>query len=62
VETVRSGAYPFYKDFAFVTRGEPEGQAGAFIAFALSPAGRSIIAASGALPLVGSAPTAQEEP
>ena len=62
VETVRSGAYPFHKDFAFVTRGEPEGQAAAFIAFALSPAGRSLVVANGALPLVGSAPAAQEEP
>jgi phosphate transport system substrate-binding protein len=62
VETIRSGAYPFYKDFAFVTRGEPEGHAAAFIAFTLSPAGRSIIEANGALPLSGATPAAQEEP
>jgi len=61
-ETVRSGAYPFYKDFAFVTRGPPAGQAAAFIAFVLSPAGRSIMAANGALPLSGPTPAAQEEP
>jgi phosphate transport system substrate-binding protein len=62
VQTVRSGAYPFHKDFAFVTRGPPEGQAAAFITFALSPAGRTIIETSGALPLTGPAPAAQEEP
>jgi len=62
VETVRDGTYPFHKDFAFVTRGPPQGSAAAFIAFALSPVGRSIIETNGALPLVGPAPGTQEEP
>jgi phosphate transport system substrate-binding protein len=61
-ETVRSGAHPFHKDFAFVTRGPPQGSAAAFVAFALSPAGRRIIEAAGALPLTGPVPGAQEEP
>jgi phosphate transport system substrate-binding protein len=61
-QTVRSGEYPFYKDFAFVTRGPPQGGAAAFITFALSPAGRTIIEEAGALPLTGPLPSAQEEP
>lgn len=61
-QTVGSGAYPFYKDFAFVTRGSPEGEAAAFIAFALSPEGRRIIEAEGALPLLGTPPPPQEDP
>jgi phosphate transport system substrate-binding protein len=61
-ETVRSGAYPFHKDFALVTRDAPQGPAAAFAAFVLSTAGREIIEASGALPLAGTTPGAQEEP
>ena len=61
-ETVQSGAYPFHKDFAFVTRGPPQGPAAAFIAFALSSEGHRIIATNGALPLAGPVPAAQEEP
>jgi phosphate transport system substrate-binding protein len=61
-QSVQSGAYPFHKDFAFVTRGPPEGQAAAFIGFALSPAGRRIIEDGGALPLAGSIPSTSEEP
>lgn len=60
--TVRSGAYPYAKDFAFVTRGAPQGEAAAFIAFALSPAGHRVVEANGAMPLVGPTPSAQEEP
>jgi phosphate transport system substrate-binding protein len=59
---LRSGAYPFHKDFALVTRGAPQGPAAAFVAFVLSSAGRELIEASGALPLAGSTPGAQEEP
>lgn len=51
VETLRSGAYPFTKDFAFVTRGPPQGEAAAFIQHARSPGGRAIIEAAGGLPL-----------
>lgn len=61
-ETVRDGSYPFYKDFAFVTRGSPEGDAATFIAFALSEDGRRIIEEGGALPLPGSAASRQEDP
>jgi ABC-type phosphate transport system substrate-binding protein len=61
-QTVRSGAYPYHKDFAFVTRGAPQGEAAAFIAFALSPAGRRVVEANGAVPLAGPVPSAQEEP
>jgi len=60
--SLRDGSYPLHKDFGFVTRDAPRGDAAAFIAFALSPEGRSIIEANGALPLAGSLPTAQEEP
>jgi phosphate transport system substrate-binding protein len=61
-QTVQDGSYPFHKDFAFVTRGPPQGQAAAFIAFVLSPAGRRIIEDNGALPLAGALPPAQEGP
>ena len=48
---VASGDYPYFKDLAFVTRGEPEGLAAAFLAFVASPAGRAIIRANGYTPL-----------
>ncbi|MEM9459092.1 MAG: substrate-binding domain-containing protein [Myxococcota bacterium] len=51
--SVRRGTYPFTKDFAFVTRGAPTGQARAFIDFSLSPAGRRIIEQAGGIPLDG---------
>lgn len=60
--SVESGDYPFHKDFAFVTRGPPQGPAAAFIAFALSSEGHRIIVINGALPLAGPPPAAQEEP
>lgn len=60
--SVQAGTYPFHKDFAFVTRGAPRGEAAAFIAFVLSPAGRRVIEANGAIPLVGPSPSEQEEP
>jgi phosphate transport system substrate-binding protein len=62
LESVRSGAYPFTKDFSFVTRGAPTGQARAFIDFALSPTGRLITEASGAVPLAGHVLTVPEVP
>jgi phosphate transport system substrate-binding protein len=60
--TVGDGTYPFHKDFALVTRDVPRGAAAAFVAFVRSPAGRRIIEDSGALPLAGPLPSAQEEP
>ncbi|MCA9705615.1 MAG: substrate-binding domain-containing protein [Myxococcales bacterium] len=62
VDAVRDGTYPFTKDFAFVTRGAPTGQARAFIDFVLSEPGRGIIEAAGALPLDGHLRTPAEEP
>lgn len=62
VRTVRDGSYRFTKDFAFVTRGSPHGDAAAFIAFALSEDGRRIIEQGGALPLSNAAASPQEDP
>lgn len=61
-QSLRAGTYPFYKDFAFVTRGPPQGTAAAFIAFALSTEGSRVIEEAGAIPFGGSVPLAQEEP
>lgn len=60
VEALRSGAYPFTKDFAFVTRGAPTGQTRAFIEFASSPRGHRIIEAAGGTALHGHALAAPE--
>ncbi len=51
LETVVSGEYPFFKDFAFVTIGPPTGEARAFIDFVHSDEGRAIITAAGCVPL-----------
>lgn len=51
-ESVRSGAYPIYKDLAFVLPSEdPEPLAAAFIAFVFSPEGQDLIRHSGYVPL-----------
>ncbi|MCA9690661.1 MAG: substrate-binding domain-containing protein [Myxococcales bacterium] len=50
-ETVASGAYPFFKDLAFVSRGPPAGLAAEFLEFVASPAGQQIIRESGGAPL-----------
>ncbi len=55
-QTVARGTYPFSKDLAFVTRGPPQGEAAAFIAFAMSAEGQRIIADAGGLPLAGARP------
>ena len=60
-ESARDGSYPFTKDFAFVTRGAPTGQARAFIDFSLSPAGRRIIEQAGGIPLDGRPLASPEE-
>ncbi len=60
--TIADGTYPFAKDLAFVTRGPPQGEAAAFIAFARSAAGRRIIETSGGLPMPSTAAPAAEGP
>lgn len=54
VQTVRDGTYPFAKDFWFVTRGPPIGDAAAFIDFAASQEGQRIIESTGGVPLLPS--------
>lgn len=61
-ESVHRGAYPFTKDFAFVTRGAPTGQARIFIDFALSPPGRRLVEATGAISLDGRPLAPVEDP
>lgn len=54
--------YPFTKDLAFVTLGQPRGRAAAFIEFSRSPAAAEVIVRHGALPLSGPAgPTVQPQ-
>jgi len=62
IERLADGSYPFSKDLAFVTRGEPDERVRDFIRYALSPAGREIIREHGCLPLGGSGPPAPGEP
>jgi phosphate transport system substrate-binding protein len=50
-DNVRSGRYPFAKDLAFVSLGEPHGLAAELVAFARSPEGRAITLRSGYVPL-----------
>jgi len=50
-ETVASGAYPFVKDLAFVSRGAPHGLAAAFVAFVRSEQGRAVTRGAACLPL-----------
>ncbi len=47
---VESGQYPFVKELAFVTDGEPSEGAKRFIDFALSPQGRALLRVRGAVP------------
>ncbi len=47
---VESGRYPFVKELAFVTQGEPRGDAKAFVDFVLSPSGRALLRARNAVP------------
>jgi phosphate transport system substrate-binding protein len=51
VENVASGAYPFTKELAFVTRGTPKGVAAELIELAHSPRGHELILEHGAVPL-----------
>lgn len=48
---VRAGRYRFVKSLAFVSLGEPQGLAAAFVAFARSPEGVEVTRRSGYLPL-----------
>lgn len=51
VENIELGTYPFHKDLAFVTRGEPDARAAAFFRFVYSPRGQQIIRDFGCMPL-----------
>lgn len=48
--SVESGEYPFIKELAFVTLGQPSGDAKAFIDFTLSTEGRAILRIRGGVP------------
>lgn len=48
--SIESGEYPFVKELAFVTIGEPQGDAATFIGFALSTEGRAMLRIRGAVP------------
>lgn len=49
---IASGAYRLQRPFVFLTRGEPQGAARAFITFVLSAAGQRIARAEGLAPVV----------
>lgn len=49
-ETVAAGKYRLLKDFAVVTKGEPQGAARSFLEFAGGAEGQKIMAASGLVP------------
>jgi phosphate transport system substrate-binding protein len=49
-ETVATGKYPIVKDFAVVTRGEPQGVARSFIDFIAGPEGHRIMTSFGLVP------------
>lgn len=61
VEAVRQQRYPFTKDLAFVTLGEPKGRLAAFIDFVRSPEGQRIIEQAGGLPLADTLESAEPE-
>jgi phosphate transport system substrate-binding protein len=44
-DTIANGTYPIQRYFLFVTKGDPTGNAKAFIDFTLSPAGQAILKA-----------------
>jgi phosphate transport system substrate-binding protein len=50
-ETIRNGSYRLVRPFLFVSRGEPAGQAKAFIDFVLSEKGQALIKEEGLLPV-----------
>ena len=51
LDNVSSGAYPFTKELAFVTRGAPRGVVAELIEFAHSPRGQELIVELGAVPI-----------
>ncbi len=50
-ENVASGKYPLARPLFMYTRGKPAGEAAAFIAFCLSPAGQAIVTKVGYFPV-----------
>lgn len=61
VDSVRRQDYPFTKDLAFVTLGEPKGRLATFIDFVRSAEGQRIIEAAGGLPLADNLESAVPE-
>lgn len=53
VENVERGIYPFVKELAFVTMGQPEGEVAGFVDFVRSAAGRATLRVRGAVPVLG---------
>lgn len=51
VEAARSGKYPISRKLYMYTAGEPQGEVKAFIDWVLSPAGQSLVAKEGFVPL-----------
>lgn len=51
LENIQSGKYPLARNLFFYTRGQPEGQAKAFIDFALSAEGQALVKDVGYFPL-----------
>jgi phosphate transport system substrate-binding protein len=50
-ENVASGKYPLARPLFMYTRGKPTGEAAAFIAYCLSPAGQAIVTKVGYFPV-----------
>jgi len=61
VEAVGQQRYPFTKDLAFVTLGEPKGRLAEFIDFVRSDKGQQIIEAAGGVPLADNLEGAESE-
>lgn len=64
VDAVAAGRYPFTKDLAFVTVGQPAGRVARFVAFVRSEAGARVMTHAGAMPLTSSpsSPQPSEDP
>jgi phosphate transport system substrate-binding protein len=53
VEAVASGRYALARSFYFITKGEPDAAARAFIDYALGPDGQALVEAAGYIPIAG---------